>query len=85
MQNKIIKFHDFLTDVQNIQEYENNLFEISSFLYCMLLIYLIFWLQLNTKRAAKNLMLSEGTAWTDVSAMKTATQKLSGKAVMCQY
>lgn len=30
-------------------------------------------------------MLSEGTAWTDVSAMKTATQKLSGKAVMCQY
>lgn len=30
-------------------------------------------------------MLSEGTAWTDVSAMKTATQKLSGRAVMCQY
>lgn len=84
MQNKIIKFHDFLTDVQKIQEYENNLFEISSFLHCMLWIFIVL-LQLNTKRAAKNLMLSEGTAWTDVSAMKTATQKLSGKAVMCQY
>lgn len=36
MQNKIIKFHDFLTDVQKIQEYENNVFEISSFLHCML-------------------------------------------------
>lgn len=47
--------------------------------------FIFFLLQLNTKRAAKNLMLSEGTAWTDVSAMKTATQKLSGKAVMCQY
>lgn len=47
--------------------------------------FFFFLLQLNTKRAAKNLMLSEGTAWTDVSAMKTATQKLSGKAVMCQY
>lgn len=37
--------------------------------------------RLNTKRAAKNLMLSEGTAWTDVSAMKTATQKLSDMTV----
>lgn len=36
MHYKIIRFHDFLTDVQNIQEYENNLFEISSFLHCML-------------------------------------------------
>ena len=38
-------------------------------------------IKLNTKRAAKNLMLSEGTAWTDVSAMKTATQKFSGSAL----
>lgn len=36
MHNKIIKFHDFLTNVQKIQEYEKNLFEISSFLHCML-------------------------------------------------
>lgn len=30
-------------------------------------------------------MLSEGTAWTDVSTMKTATQKLSGRSVTCLY
>lgn len=56
-----------------------------SYTACYNFFFYFFLLQLNTKRAAKNLMLSEGTAWTDVSAMKTATQKLSGKAVMCQY
>lgn len=33
--------------------------------------------RLNVKRAAKNLMLSSKSAWTDVAAMKNTTQKMS--------
>lgn len=34
--------------------------------------------QLNVKRATKNLLLSEKTAWTDMGTMKQTIQKMAG-------